>query len=52
MPEPWVICRGKLLIGSGTRPGEKFIEVNKDENGIEDLKTALISAMEMWNFGV
>jgi hypothetical protein len=44
------ICQGKLLKGSGTSPGERsFIVVNKDEKGVGDLKTALISDMDLWS---
>jgi hypothetical protein len=46
MSESWAICRGKLLTGSGTSPGEKkLVAVNKDEKG--DLKPILTSDMEM-----
>ena len=31
---------------------KKFVAVNKDEKGVRDLKTALISDMEMAGFGV
>ena len=47
MPEPQDACQGKPLTGSGTSPGENLVAVNKDEKGVEELKTALPSDMEM-----
>jgi hypothetical protein len=47
MPEPRDTCRRKLLTGSGTSPGEKFVALNKDKKGVGDLKTALTSDMEI-----
>jgi hypothetical protein len=37
-----------LAAGNRTSPGEKnFVAVNKDEKGVGDLKTALVSDKEM-----
>jgi hypothetical protein len=49
MSELWAICWGKLLTGNETSPEKKkeVVAVNKDENGVGGLKTALTSVMEM-----
>ena len=41
MPEPRDTCRRKLLTGSGTSPGEKFVALNKDKKGVGDLKSQI-----------
>jgi hypothetical protein len=50
-PEPWAIyLLKKAAKKEWNQPRrKKFVVVNKDEKGVGDLKTALISDMDMWS---
>ena len=50
-PEPWAIYLLKKAAKKEWNHAsrKKFVVVNKDEKGVEDLKTALISDMDMWS---